>query len=276
MRLMKPLAGFVLDSGLSVIEMRSIFNDAAVRTAAARQDERGCRTSISGIAASTGLSRAEISKILKSRRNVSASYPDRNQQATNRILSAWHNNPRFTTPHGFPADLKIYGPGVSFETLVREHGRGIPTRALLDELQRVGAVEVRSSQKVRAKVSVAIERGISPRVITAYGDRVTELLSTLLENMRHPGQPRFIANVAGTVASKNELPLFRKELSSRGTAFLESMQETLFQSPANTRSESPAPRSNHVSVTVFYHEIPRKSESKKKSSTARRNFSRSK
>ena len=41
------------------------------------------------------------------------------------------------------------------------------TRALLDELLRARAVEVLPSQKIRARTSLAIDRGINPQAIKA-------------------------------------------------------------------------------------------------------------
>src|SRR6202000_2720292 len=64
--LLDPLLGFVFDSGLSIQELNSILREVAVRNFAARQKNATRRVSISGIAASTGIPRAEISRILKS------------------------------------------------------------------------------------------------------------------------------------------------------------------------------------------------------------------
>jgi len=134
LQLLRPLVEFVLDSGLNTHAMHSILREAAVRVVAARQMEIAPKVNISGIAASTGIPRAEISRILKASPSSAETVADRQQQATNRILAAWHQDPKFTTPEGQPADLKIYGRGSTFESLVINHGRGIPSRAILDEL----------------------------------------------------------------------------------------------------------------------------------------------
>ena len=198
MQMLQPLVGFVLDSGLSAQELRWILREAAVRSVAARQLDVAHRINISGIAASTGIPRAEISKILNSKFGPVRQFPDRQQQSTNRILAVWHQDPKFCTPNGKPADLKIFGRGASFESLVRSYGRGIPTRAILDELTRAGAAEVLSSQLVRAKTSVVVDRGITPQAIRTFGERATDLLSTMLQNMRNPESPQFVASVSGT------------------------------------------------------------------------------
>jgi hypothetical protein len=273
-QLLEPLVGFILDTGLSTQELRSILREAAVRSVAARQMEVARRVNISGIAASTGIPRAEISRILKSHTDSSRQVADREQQSTNRILAVWHQDPKFTTPGGKPADLKIYGRGASFEVLVRNHGRGIPTRAMLDELVRTGAAEVLSSRIVRVKSLVAVDRGVTPRAIRSFGDRATELLSTMLQNMRNPEAPKFIASVSGTNISPTLMPLFRKELASKGAEFLADIHESLFRETTSGSTKKKPSRGTRVSVTIVYHETPPNAKPRKDAVKKRRNFRR--
>jgi hypothetical protein len=254
LQLLEPLAGFVLDSGLSTNELHTIFREVAVRSAAARQLELSGRLNISGISATTGISRADISRILKVSAKATGKINDNQQQSTNRILAAWHEDPKFTGPSGQPADLKMYGRGATFEALAKKYGRGIPTRAVLDELIRAGAIELLAGQKIRAKASVAVERGMSARVIKAFGDRAKELLSTMLLNMRNPEAPKFIANVSEAAILSSSLPLFRKQLSSKSADFLADLQDSLNRGPGIRVSKRKEKDLASVSVTIFYHE----------------------
>jgi hypothetical protein len=255
LQLFEPLTDFVIDAGLSTSDLYSIVRHAAVKRVAAQQLEVSRRINISGIAATTGISRSEISRILKTSSKKNERSMDSRQQSTNRILAAWHEEPKFTNPNGDPADLKIYGRGPTFDLLVKRHGRGIPTRAVLDELVRAHAVDLLPSQKIRAKTALAVHSGISPQMIKTFGDRAAELLDTLVSNMRSPDKPRFVANISGSTAVANGLPLFRREISSKGAGFLADMKEGLTQPTLKSRSR----RSSKVSVTVFYHESdPRK------------------
>jgi hypothetical protein len=275
LQLLEPLAGFVIDAGLGTNELHSMFRQAAVRSVASRQLEVAHRVNISGIAATTGIPRAEISRILKLKTRSHEETGDRQDKSTNRILTAWHQEPKFTNANGQPADLKLYGRGATFESLVRSHGRGIPTRAVLDELIRTRAVEVLPSQRIRAKAAMAVDRGISADVIRAFGERATALLSTMLLNMRRPDSPQFIASIFGSSIAPNALPLFRKELSNKSTEFLADIQESLVHAPISRSSKRDSESSNRVSVTVFYHESPRKQNKRKISATKkRRNFRR--
>ena len=273
LRILEPLAGFVLDSGLSIHEAMRIFREAAIRSIASQQREVSRRVNISGISASTGISRGEVSRVLKSTPKASK-FSNRGQQSTSRVLNAWHQNPKFTNANGQPADLRIYGRGVTFEKLVKGYGGGIPIRAMLDELTRTGAIEIKSPQLVRLKSLVAIERGITPQVIKAFGDRTTELLSTLLQNMRYPEASGFVASVSGTPISQDAIPLIRKELATRGANFLADVEDILLRDPVVRRRSRSGLRENHVSVTMFLHESGQKLSSESRPLMKRRNFRR--
>jgi Family of unknown function (DUF6502) len=274
LRLLEPLAGFVLDSGLSIHELTSLFREAAVRSVAAQQREGSRRINISGISASTGIPRAEISRILKSTSRNGHLKSDRGKQSTNKVLTAWHQNPKYTNANGQPAVLRIYGRGTTFEKLVESYGAGIPVRAMLDELTRTGAIKIKSQQVVRLKSLVAVDRGVTPQVIKAFGDRSTELLSTLLHNMRHPEASTFIASASGTGISQDAVPLIRKQLATRGANFLADIEDVLERTPIARRKSRSFARSKSVSVTVFLHESSGKPPAASQPSTKRRNFRR--
>jgi hypothetical protein len=179
-RLLLPLSAFALDAGVSVSDMNSLFREAAVLSAASGQINFGGRINISGIAATTGMPRGEISRILKSSRSAMSKVSDAQLQPVNRVLLAWRRDPRFLNPNGRPSDLAIYGRGKSFDSLVRAYGHGIPTRAMADELTRTGAIEVAASMKIRMNSSVSTNPGLTPHQIKSLGDRVVDILSNFL------------------------------------------------------------------------------------------------
>jgi hypothetical protein len=273
-RLLEPLTGFVFDSGLSVREFSDLFRAAAVRSIAARQREISRRVSISGISASTGIARADVSRILKEAKSPQPS-EERHQQSTSKILAIWRQDPKFTTSSGQPADLKIYGRGASFETLVKLHGKGIPTRAMLDELTRTRAIEVRPEQTVRLKMSASVERGMTPQAARLFGERAAELMETLLQNMRDSQSPSFVASVVDLKVSKSELPLIRREISSKGKEFLSEVQDMLSQDPLDSRSSKAKRDTKSLSVSICYHEETDKPKSQKQVQAPRRNLRRS-
>jgi len=268
LQLLEPLTGFAIDAGLGVSELNSIMRHAAVRSVAARQLEVSHRVNISGIAATTGIPRSKIAKILKSSVRTQNESANRQQKPTNRILAAWHESAKFTDCNGQPADLKLYGRGATFETLVKAHGRGLPARAVLDELIRVSAVEVLSSQKVRAKNSLAVDRGITLRAIRAFGGGVTELLSTILLNIREPESGQFIASESRYSVQPNALALFSKQLSKKTANFLHDVQGRLTEAPSVKKKRGT------INVTVLCHESLGGRRNRKRKLGKRRNFRR--
>jgi hypothetical protein len=145
---------------------------------------------------------------------------------------------------------------------------------MLDELTRAGAAEVLSSGLVRVKTSVAVEHGVTPRVIRSFGDRASELLSTMLQNMRNPESPNFVASISESSVSPAAMPLFRKELASKGADFLTDLHDSLCRETTDVLAKRHPSRGSRVSVTIYYHETPRKSKSKKEPMKKRRNFRR--
>jgi hypothetical protein len=188
-KLLEPLSRLAFDCGLSVNELHSMLREAAVRSAAGRQLEDERRINISGIAATTGISRGEISRILKYHAIATDKASNGRQNPISRILAAWHSDARFLTANQLPAELDLYGRGFTFESLVRRNGRGIPVRAIFDELTRIGVVELTASRKIFPKTSVAVNPRITPEVIEAFGRWATDLLSAKLSNAKSSFAP---------------------------------------------------------------------------------------
>ena len=63
-KILRPLSELALNSGIGVSELNSILRHAAIRGVAAQQINGVRRINISGIAATTGISRSEISRTL--------------------------------------------------------------------------------------------------------------------------------------------------------------------------------------------------------------------
>ena len=264
LRLLEPLTAFAIDAGLSAQDINLLLREAAVKTVAQRQLEVSPRFNMSGIAATTGIPRAEISRILRQKKAQGGRPSDSRQHSTNRILTAWHSEPKFTDLNGRPLILRMYGRGTTFESLVRSFGGGIPPRAVLDELLRSRVVDVLPGQRIQARTFKSGNHGFRPRAIKAFGDRASDLFSTMLSNIRTPEFPRFLATVSVPVVTKKMLPLIREHLSNRSADFVFEMQQSL--PTASGKQGSPK-----VGVTVFYHEPVR---AKKRLSVSRTNLQR--
>lgn len=246
LQVLSPLVAFALDAGLSTQELVRLLRCAAVLRVAKQQYSSAKRINISGISATTGIPRSEVSKILKMQKNEPIG--DDKQNSVSVILAAWYREPQFHNDRGQPADLPMYGRKVSFERLVKSYGRGIPPRAVLDELVRTKSVEVLQNQRIRVKRAHPIQSGMSPSTIAAFGARSQELLETMLASMRYPDRPQFVATISAEAIPDSAMRVLRREIENKGSIFLADLQEALAQESCPMEAGNDAKK---VSVTVF-------------------------
>ena len=94
------------------------------------------------------------------------------------------SDPEFLNANRQPRTLEAQGP-VSFETLVKRHSGDMPTRAVLDELVRVGAVHRREDGRVDLLVRAYVPQKGADEKMAILGADVADLVSTIDHNMQH-------------------------------------------------------------------------------------------
>jgi len=249
--LLQTLAGFVLDSGLSVRELEVLFRSAAVHSVAARQRASGQRVNISGIAATTGIPRAEISQILQAAKRGAATRPIA-PSPINRILAAWHEEPGYQKKNGQPLDLRVFGPAPSFEALVSSHGAGLPVRAVLDELVRVGVSSFVGTQRVHASSFSSIRNEMGPREMDNFSEVAAQLLS-VFSTTGHPQRHDFLSGISEAVIETSQLPIFRREVVARTADFISAMRDNLTSDEVSPKARGAGGRRS-ISLTIIYKE----------------------
>jgi hypothetical protein len=96
----------------------------------------------------------------------------------------------------------------------------------------------------------------------------------MLQNMRNPESPNFVASISEANVSPVAMPLFRKELASKGADLLTDLHDSLCRETIGGLTKRHSSRGSRVSVTIYCHETPRKAKSKKEPISKRRNFRR--
>lgn len=249
-RLLDPLLDLMFDAGVTVQEFNRIARDRAVRIATKRLVRESGRESKSRVAIMTGLPRSEVTKIM-SADDSSTAAPD--HHPARRVLAAWHDDPRFLTPNGYPAVLPIFGKKHSFEHLVDRYGTGIPVRAMLDELMQLGAVERLEDQKIAAKSRVPVMTGLTGRSIAALGERGRDLLTTLAHNMRLGAEPYFEATAVVDDGDPEMATVVHREIKDQAANFINGATSLLNRSQMKrTVKTTQSPQTCRMGVTVFY------------------------
>lgn len=102
------------------------------------------RPHLARIAALTGLSRAEVKRVVSANYRVALREPE-NQPRALRVLGAWRISRGYSRA-GKESALRVTGPFPSFETLCRESSGDIPYRVILTELERRKRVKLRRNR----------------------------------------------------------------------------------------------------------------------------------
>ena len=270
-RVVDPLIDLMFDAGVTVHDFSQIVRERAVRTAAERVSKESGRDSKSRVAIITGLPRSEVARILESD-DVSPT-KRLGQHPARKVLAAWFDNPRFLAANGDPAVLPIFGKRRSFEQLVSMHSRGIPVRAMLDELTQIDAVERLEDQRVRAKSRIPVLTGLTAGAIAVIGERTRDLLDTLTNNLRTTSKPLFEGTALADETDLELVSLFRREIAEQGANFINSAH-SLFSRPSvkAKRSFSKSSPKYRLGVTVYYFQddIEGATESKPETTYPRR------
>jgi hypothetical protein len=137
--LLRELALTLVPRGMTPKVFGELSRHAFVHAAVRISRQANGRVNHSRVAALTGLSRAEVKRILLNGESVnvvgrSAEMP------IERVLHAWRVDRRFVDSLGNPKRLRISGTSTSFACLAKLYGGDVPHRAVLEELRRIGAV----------------------------------------------------------------------------------------------------------------------------------------
>jgi hypothetical protein len=135
-----PLARLCVGHGLPFAKAEELFKRAYVRAAREARREAGARGSrdVSQVAVATGMNRRDVTRISA---ELSPRKVLRLSPAT-QVLTRWLSDPALHDDAGLPRKLPRQGEAPSFETLATAITRHVHPRSLLDELLRLGLVEL--------------------------------------------------------------------------------------------------------------------------------------
>ncbi len=139
--LLQTLARLFLHFGKGYREFAELSKAAFVSVAAKDYGVHGRPTNVSRIAAMTGLTRKEISRIRSRIDNDEAAITERGTPLQE-VIWAWQSTDEFLHCDGKPASLPLDGGLGSFQSLIRQFAGDIPEGAMRKELQRIGAAEL--------------------------------------------------------------------------------------------------------------------------------------
>ncbi len=258
LRLLRPLARIMLRHGLSTYDFSRIANIAFVQAAGDILDEQGKSSNFSRISAITGLHRHVVSDIVNSEGAKAGDLTrdkDYRRNRLARVLAGWFESPDYTDSGGRPRDLRPDGAAPSFESLVRSFSGDIYPKIILDELIAVGAIRLLKNGELRAVSRRYMQGGAAPAAIEHLGDAARDLMRTLEHNLAAPIESRMYDDSAIAAAlDRAAIPLFRKLLRDRGSAFLDDIEGWIVE---HDRPGAPDTVRAGVMVHMIVDEVPK-------------------
>jgi len=184
--LMTPLIRILLRSGITFQEFAGVLKDVYVAVCAREMTLPGRRMSVSRVAIATGLTRREVAKIV---RNEGKTKWDvwSNAGLVASVLEAWHSDPAYLAPYGYPRDLKIDGTDEvpTFEKLVRRFSSDVPHEVLVGELLRVGAARLlEGGHYLRVQQRTYIPTDMTAEMVQIFSQAVRRYIETVDYNLR--------------------------------------------------------------------------------------------
>jgi hypothetical protein len=216
----------------------------------------GKKPSISRASILSGLTRKEVQRLLSTSDDLSGSRAldsERYNRAA-RVLTGWIRDSQYLDAKGQPKALSADGDD-GFAALVRRHSGDMPARAVLDELERVGAVRRRDDGLIELLARAYVPRSSPADKLAILGSDVADLIETIGHNLDDgESDPRFQRKVMYQSIPASALPAFRKRSAANAQALLEKFDQWLAEHDvANPPGRPDAPRAR-VGVGIYYFE----------------------
>lgn len=223
-RVLSPLARLLLRHGVSHAEFVSWAKQAYVTEATEHFGIDGKKPTVSRTAIVTGINRKEVKRILDLPAEVQAGINKHNRAV--RVVTGWLQDEDFQTRDGQPATLQYGDNADSFNLLVKQYGGDVPARALLDELTRVGTVELNDNQ-VTLVTKGYVPHESEEAMLDVFATSATDLLNTLDHNISSEDKRRLQMSVAYDNISVDSLNEFRKLSADKALKLLREFDKKL-------------------------------------------------
>jgi hypothetical protein len=221
-RILSNLADLLLRHGYGYQRISRLTKIAYVKAAHEIGKRERSRSSIARIAALTGLTRIEVSKILKSANNPETNAESELNRAT-RVAYGWVSDTRFLNDKREPKVLAFSGRH-GFAQLVRKYSGDIPARAMLSEMKRLGMV----THAENDVVSLIRQRPVPARsTIDAIGAIVpwVDLLADAVESSEGTNLSSKTQQLRIYFESQSQVLSSIRELENRRRSFVSSIEQ---------------------------------------------------
>lgn len=221
-----PIARLLVTGGTGIDKLERAAKRAYLRAAMEAVLPRGQRVNISLLSVATGMTRKEVSMLLRdSRDDRKAATKNRGEQRALRVLRGWLTDPRFQNRSANVDALPYRGHTKSFAYLVKLYGGDVTPKSVRHELERMGLIEATPGGKLRpcaTRKRRNIEAYRLSDLARSFEDFAFAILGPKL-NSEAPSS--FFGFKDFTVPSTSDAAFFMSRFSRRAAALLENFQD---------------------------------------------------
>lgn len=260
-RLLRPLVRLMLRYGVPFGAFSDLAKQVYVDVAMSEFDVPGRKQTVSRTSVLTGLSRKEVSRVLKLDDGEEEVTSSRYNRAA-RVIAAWVRESQYTDEAGNPRLLEIDSDD-GFAGLVKKYSGDVPPRAILDELLRVGAVEMVGKDQVELKARSYIPEAGEAEKMHILGQDVAGLISTIEHNLQPESQPFFQRKVYYDNLPDEVMEELKKLTREQGQALIESLDHWMSQHDRDDNPGIGGTGRNRAGIGIYYFEEdePKEAES---------------
>ncbi|THB65456.1 MAG: hypothetical protein D6B27_08525 [Gammaproteobacteria bacterium] len=252
-KLLRPLVHILLKNDVPYSAFTQIAKHVYVDVATNDFKIEGRKQTVSRVAIITGLSRKEVARVQEIDQPEVSEEKGYNRAV--KVIRGWVADPRFMDDSGAPRELSFDEGEYSFIELVRLYSGDVPGRAMLDELKRVGAVNVSADNLITLSQRSYIPKQGETEKIEIMGDAAADLIGTIKRNLDKEGDNNFFQQtVAYDNLPKDKLKEIRALSNMQLQTCMELVNTWLAQYDRDVNKEVEGEGKMRAGVGLYYFE----------------------
>lgn len=257
LRIVKPLVRILHRKGVAVGELNQMFKQIYVEVSEEVLIATGERPTTSRIAIATGLTRKEVAQ-LRQIGDEGEHFPTSSYNRGVRVMTGWLHDTEFLDATGQPAHLPLQGESGSFAALVNRYSGDMPYRAMFQEMERVGAVQLDAAGQVRLMGAGYIPHADETEKLSILGTDVAALIQTIDHNLitQERSQLYFQRKVCYDNLPEAALPTFKMMVGQDGMDLLIKFNAWLATQDRGSHPQVGGSGRMRAGVGIYYFEEP--------------------
>lgn len=255
-KILRPLVRMLLRNGVAYADFTTLVRQTFVDVAGEDFDLPGRKQSVSRISVLTGINRKEVKRLLEEPRDAQ---PAAEHNRAARVVSGWMRDSIFQNKQGKPSPLSWGDQSAAngFEALVKKYSGDMPARSVLDELIRVGAVELQENRQIRLAASGYVPAASNEELLRLSGEGVTDLLNTIDHNLSdNKTHTRLQLSVAYDDVPDTGVEMFRHLSQEKSLELLTYLDGFLATQDRSVNPSTQGEGRYRTGIGIYYFEEP--------------------